>query len=65
MTKIIPMNFESHPDEFAFFLRFLSFSPIFFQMLIFMCHKFGQKTVFLLFFPLQKINRKSPISIER
>jgi len=37
------MNFESHRDEFAFFLRFLSFSPLFFQMLIFMCHKIGQK----------------------
>ena len=56
MTKIIVMNFGSHPNEFAFFLRFLPIFPLSSPKCIFMCHKIGQKSVILLFSLLQKIN---------
>jgi len=43
------VTLKIHPDEFALFLRFLPFSPLLFQMLIFKCHKKGQKCDILIF----------------
>jgi len=52
IAEFIPTNLSIHWNQFALFSRFLPFSPISFQMLIFKCHKKGQKSNNLLFFPV-------------
>jgi len=70
-SKLIPMSsaigwdeFKNHPNQLLNslesicpFSRFLPFSPIFFQMLIFKCHKNGKKSNNLSILPVTENQR--------